>query len=120
MAVRGIVKLPTGKEDGGRLHRQDRLRGRLHREQGNAAQIVELSGYAGYEFRGQPDGFDAPGGAFRWGAGAGYPSREAAARRVRIERRSSRASDTATFTGGAGCAASTAASPPLVVRTRRT
>ena len=44
-------------------------------------QPVELSGYAGYEIRGQPDGFDLPSGAFRWGVGAGFPSREPAAPR---------------------------------------
>ena len=41
--------------------------------------MVEVSGYAGYEWRGEPDGFDMPGGAFRWGAGAGLPVAESAA-----------------------------------------
>jgi outer membrane protein OmpA-like peptidoglycan-associated protein len=36
-----------------------------------------VSAYGGWEFRGQPDGYDAPGGAFRWGAGVGVPSRSA-------------------------------------------
>jgi outer membrane protein OmpA-like peptidoglycan-associated protein len=36
---------------------------------------LEFSAYGGYEFRGAPDGLDAPGGAFRWGAGAGFPTR---------------------------------------------
>ena len=40
-----------------------------------ASKTLELSGYAGYEFRGSPDGFDIPTSAFRWGAGAGFPSR---------------------------------------------
>src|SRR5205823_11201704 len=39
------------------------------------AKMAEWSGYAGYEFRGKPDGFDAPTGAFRWGTGVGFPSR---------------------------------------------
>ena len=39
------------------------------------SRVVEVSGYGGYEFRGQPDGFDAPSGAFRWGGGASFPSR---------------------------------------------
>jgi len=38
---------------------------------------IEVSGYLGYEFRGEPDGFDAPAGAFRWGGGLAYPSRSA-------------------------------------------
>ena len=48
---------------------------------------VELSGYGGYEFRGQPDGFDTPSGAFRWGGGAGFPSRSPLRGVARIERR---------------------------------
>ena len=32
-------------------------------------------GYGGYEWRGKPDGFDTPGGAFRWGTGLTFPSR---------------------------------------------
>src|SRR5439155_22473529 len=40
-----------------------------------AAKVAEVSGYVGYEARGTPDGFDTPGGAFRWGAGVGFPSR---------------------------------------------
>jgi peptidoglycan-associated lipoprotein len=39
------------------------------------SKVVEASGYAGYEFRGSPDGFDVPTAAFRWGVGAGFPSR---------------------------------------------
>ena len=37
--------------------------------------LVEVAGFGGYEWRGSPDGFDIPGGAFRWGAGLGFPSR---------------------------------------------
>ena len=40
-----------------------------------AARVVEVSGFAGYEVRGNPDGFDLPTGAVRWGAGAAFPSR---------------------------------------------
>ena len=35
---------------------------------------VEFSAFGGYEFRGQADGLDAPSGALRWGAGAGFPA----------------------------------------------
>jgi peptidoglycan-associated lipoprotein len=40
-----------------------------------AAKLVEVSGYGGYEWRGSPDGFDIPSGAFRWGTGLTFPSR---------------------------------------------
>ena len=40
-----------------------------------AAKLVEVSGFGGYEFRGSPDGIDAPTGAFRWGTGVAFPSR---------------------------------------------
>ena len=43
-------------------------------------------GYGGYEFRGKPDGFDTPGGAFRWGAGVGFPSRSPLRGHRRTER----------------------------------
>ena len=36
---------------------------------------MEVSGFGGYEWRGQPDDFDTAGGAFRWGAGVAFPSR---------------------------------------------
>jgi outer membrane protein OmpA-like peptidoglycan-associated protein len=39
------------------------------------SRALEYSGYVGYEVRGEPDGFEAPGGAFRWGVGLGFPSR---------------------------------------------
>ena len=51
-----------------------------------AAKLVEVSGYGGYEFRGSPDGFDTPSGAFRWGAGVGVPVAQPAARLRRVER----------------------------------
>ena len=38
---------------------------------------MEVSGYGGYEWRGGADGFDIPGGAFRWGTGLTFPSRNA-------------------------------------------
>ena len=55
-----------------------------------AAKLVEVSGFGGYEFRGSPDGFDTPTGAFRWGTGVAFPSRNLAAHRRRAERRSCR------------------------------
>ena len=73
LPFRGIVKMPTGDKDVGvSTGKTDFL---LDFIVSKEAKRVEVSGYAGYEFRGQPDGFDAPGGAFRWGGGAGFPSR---------------------------------------------
>jgi len=74
LAVRGIVKAPTGKEDvGTSTGKADFLVDFIASKE--VRRMVELSGYGGYEFRGQPDGFDAPSGAFRWGGGASFPSR---------------------------------------------
>jgi peptidoglycan-associated lipoprotein len=74
LAVRGIVKLPTGKEDVGTSTGKTDFAfdGIVSKE---AAKLVELTGFAGYEWRGKPDGFETPSGAFRWGVGAGFPSR---------------------------------------------
>jgi outer membrane protein OmpA-like peptidoglycan-associated protein len=74
IALRGIVKLPTGKKDVGVGTGQadfsvDAI---VSKE---AKQLVEMSGYGGYEWRGQPDGFDTAKGAFRWGGGVAFPSR---------------------------------------------
>jgi len=74
LAVRAIAKLPTGDDEAGvSTGKADFLvQAVLSKE---AARVVELSGYAGYEFRGEPDGIDAPSGAFQWGAGGAFPSR---------------------------------------------
>jgi len=64
LALRGMIKLPTGKVDAGvSTGKADfSIDGVLSKE---AAKLVEVSGYGGYEWRGSADGFDAPGGAFR-------------------------------------------------------
>jgi peptidoglycan-associated lipoprotein len=74
VAIRGMVKLPTGKADAGvSTGKADfSIDGVVSKE---AAKLVEVSGYGGYEWRGSPDGFDVPGGAFRWGTGVTFPSR---------------------------------------------
>jgi peptidoglycan-associated lipoprotein len=74
VAVRGIVKVPTGKADAGvSTGKTDfSVDGIISKE---AAKLVEVSGFAGYEWRGTPDGFTIPGGAFRWGTGVTFPSR---------------------------------------------
>jgi peptidoglycan-associated lipoprotein len=74
VAIRGMIKLPTGKADAGvSTGKADfSIDGVVSKE---AAKLVEVSGYGGYEWRGKPDGFDTPGGAFRWGTGLTFPSR---------------------------------------------
>jgi len=72
LALRGMVKLPTGKDDKGvSTGKTDFAVDFIASSE--RARKVELSGYAGYEWRGQPDGVDSPSGAFRWGAGPVSP-----------------------------------------------
>jgi outer membrane protein OmpA-like peptidoglycan-associated protein len=74
LAVRGVLKIPTGDEEvGNGTGKADFFVDFIGSK--DLAQMVEVSGYAGYEWRGEPDGFQTPGGAFRWGAGAGFPTR---------------------------------------------
>jgi peptidoglycan-associated lipoprotein len=74
VALRGMIKLPTGKADAGvSTGKADfSIDGVVSKE---AAKLVEVSGYGGYEWRGSPDNFSLPGGAFRWGTGLTFPSR---------------------------------------------
>jgi outer membrane protein OmpA-like peptidoglycan-associated protein len=74
IAVRGIVKAPTGKTSAGvSTGKADGLFDFIVSKE--VVKVAEVAGYAGYEARGKPDGFDTPTGAFRWGAGASFPSR---------------------------------------------
>jgi outer membrane protein OmpA-like peptidoglycan-associated protein len=74
LAFRGLVKLPTADKDvGNGTGKADFSLDFIASKE--AAKLVEVSGYAGFEGRGQPDGFDTPSSAFRWGAGVGFPSR---------------------------------------------
>lgn len=74
VALRALVKLPTGKSDAGvSTGKADVSLDVIVSKE--AAKLVEVSGYGGYEVRGQPDGFETPGGAFRWGTGLTFPSR---------------------------------------------
>jgi outer membrane protein OmpA-like peptidoglycan-associated protein len=97
VAVRGIVKVPTGDKDiGVSTGKADLLVDLIASKE--AARVVDVAGYVGYEFRGAPDGLDIPTGAFRWGAGAGFPSRSPV--RIFAELNGSLpSSDTATITG---------------------
>src|SRR5262249_25447106 len=74
LAIRGMIKVPTGSEDKGTSTGKTdfSIDGIVSKE---AGKLVDVSGYVGYEWRGKPDGYDIPGGAFRWGGGVGFPSR---------------------------------------------
>jgi len=74
IAVRAIAKIPTGKVDAGVSTGKPDLGLDLIVSK-EAAKLLDVSGFGGYEFRGSPDGIDAPTGAFRWGAGVAFPSR---------------------------------------------
>ena len=75
LAVRGMVKLPTAKDDeeGVGTGKTDFLFDFIASKEIN--QRVELSGYGGFIFRGDPDDVDLSNG-FRWGIGAGFPTRK--------------------------------------------
>jgi outer membrane protein OmpA-like peptidoglycan-associated protein len=74
LALRAIVKLPTGDVDNGvGTGKADVAFDAIVSKE--AAQFVEVAAYGGWEVRGQPDNYDAPTGAFRWGAGVGFPTR---------------------------------------------
>ena len=74
IAIRAIAKIPTGKVDAGASTGKPDVGLDLIVSK-EAAKLVDVSGFGGYEFRGRPDGIDAPTGAFRWGAGVAFPSR---------------------------------------------
>ena len=75
LAVRGIVKLPTAKsdEEGVGSGKTDFAFDGIVSKEIN--QRVELSGYGGFMFRGDPDDVSLSDG-FRWGFGAGFPTRK--------------------------------------------
>jgi outer membrane protein OmpA-like peptidoglycan-associated protein len=74
LAIRGMVKAPTGDSDiGASTGATDvSLDVIVSRE---FVRVAEFAGHAGYEFRGQPDGFVLSDGAVKWGVGAAFPSR---------------------------------------------
>ena len=75
VAVKLMLKAPAGDEEVGNSTGKTDFMVDLIASRETASRILEYSGYVGYEFRGEPDGFDAPNGAFRWGVGVGVPSR---------------------------------------------
>ena len=67
IALRGMFKLPTGDDESGASTGSADFIVDVIVSKEYAARGVEVAGYAGYEFRGSPDDFEIPGGAFRWG-----------------------------------------------------
>ena len=73
-ALRPMIKLPTGDKDGGAsTGKVDFVLDAVLSKELN--QRVEVSGYGGFIFRGEPDAVETTNG-FRWGLGAGMPSRK--------------------------------------------
>jgi outer membrane protein OmpA-like peptidoglycan-associated protein len=74
IALRGIVKLPTGDDEAGAsTGKTDFLVDAIFSKEYNRR--IEVAGNAGFEVRGSPDDIDIPGSAFRWGIGAAVGSR---------------------------------------------
>jgi outer membrane protein OmpA-like peptidoglycan-associated protein len=74
LALRGMLKLPFAKDDeeGVGTGKLDIAIDAVVSKEVN--QRVELSGFGGFLFRGDPDDVDLSNG-FRWGVGAGFPTR---------------------------------------------
>ncbi|MEO7271034.1 MAG: OmpA family protein [Vicinamibacterales bacterium] len=75
LAVRGMVKIPTAKDsdEGVGTGKADFAFDAIVSKEINKR--VELSGFGGAIFRGDPDDFDLSNG-LRWGVGAGFPTRK--------------------------------------------
>jgi outer membrane protein OmpA-like peptidoglycan-associated protein len=74
LAVRGIIKLSTGDDESASTGATDFGFDLIASKEIN--QRVELAGFGGFVVRGDPDGFETTNG-FRWGFGAGFPTRQA-------------------------------------------
>jgi outer membrane protein OmpA-like peptidoglycan-associated protein len=73
VAVRALIKLPTGDDDNASTGATDFSFDFIASKEIN--QRVELAGFAGFVFRGDPDGFETTN-SLRWGFGAGLPTRK--------------------------------------------
>jgi outer membrane protein OmpA-like peptidoglycan-associated protein len=110
LAVRGMVKLPTAKDDeeGVGTGKADFLFDFIASKELN--QKVELSGYGGFIFRGDPDNVDISDG-FRWGIGAGFPTRKSV--RLTAELHGESQFDDVVY-NGSGLVGEDGSLPPLV------
>ena len=111
LAVRGMVKLPTAKDDeeGVGTGKADFLFDFIASKEIN--QKFELSGYGGFIFRGDPDNVDISDG-FRWGIGAGFPTRKSL--RLTAELHGESQFDDVVYNGAAGLIGEDGSIPPLV------
>ena len=80
-----MVKLPTGDKDGGAsTGKADFALDAVVSKEVN--ERVEVSGYGGFIVRGSPDEVETTNG-FRWGIGAGMPSRKSLRFTAELDRR---------------------------------
>jgi outer membrane protein OmpA-like peptidoglycan-associated protein len=111
LAARAMVKLPTAKDDeeGVGTGATDFAFDFIASKEIN--QRVELSGYGGFMFRGDPDDVDLSNG-FRWGFGAGFPTRKGL--RVTTELHGESQFDDVVYNPVRGLVGEDASLPPLV------
>jgi outer membrane protein OmpA-like peptidoglycan-associated protein len=72
LAVRAQIKLPTGEDENASTGATDFSFDLIASKELN--QRVELAGFGGFVVRGDPEGFETTN-SFRWGFGAGFPTR---------------------------------------------
>ena len=70
VAIRGLVKLPTGDEDSGTTSGE--VDGEIDIVVSKVVGNVEVAGFGGFAFRSDPDNIDLANGV-RWGVGVGAP-----------------------------------------------
>ena len=75
VALRGVVKIPTGDEDAGKSSGAADVMVDLIVSK-NIQERVELAAFGGFLVRGAPTGVDL-GNSIRWGVGAGFPTTSA-------------------------------------------
>ena len=111
LAVRGMFKLPTAsdEDEGVGTGKADFAFDLIASKEIN--QRVELSGFGGFIFRGDPDDVDISDG-FRWGIGAGFPTRKSL--RLTTELHGESQLDDVVYTGIARLIGEDGSIPPLV------
>jgi outer membrane protein OmpA-like peptidoglycan-associated protein len=111
LAVRGMFKLPTAsdEDEGVGTGKSDFAFDLVASKEIN--QRVELSGFGGFIFRGDPDDVDISDG-FRWGIGAAFPTRKSL--RLTTELHGESQLDDVSYTGIARLIGEDGSIPPLV------
>jgi outer membrane protein OmpA-like peptidoglycan-associated protein len=111
LAVRGMFKLPTAsdEDEGVGTGKSDFAFDLIASKEIN--QRVELSGFGGFIFRGDPDEVDISDG-FRWGIGAAFPTRKSL--RLTTELHGESQLDDVSYTGIARLIGEDGSIPPLV------